>query len=176
MNNGEQKAFFQNCIYEALIRLMKEMPFDKISVTALCQEAGVSRITYYRSYYRLEDVLLQHLTQCADRYLATFEEDKQPSAEKILFNFFSFWNEEEQEFLKVIVEAGISSYLMNTFYDYFDNILELLHIEQDIPYMRSFAVGGLYKVLIDWVRNGFDASAQNMTELMLRGWDMVNFK
>ena len=42
---------------EALLRLLESAPLDKISVTQLCQEAGVNRATFYRHYTSQEDVL-----------------------------------------------------------------------------------------------------------------------
>ena len=69
MNNAEQKAFFQQCLYTALMALMREKKFEKISVGEICQRAGVSRMTYYRSYNNKEDILLQHLDECFAAFL-----------------------------------------------------------------------------------------------------------
>lgn len=40
MNNAEQKWFFQQCLYDALMQLMREKKFEKISVGDLCGRAG----------------------------------------------------------------------------------------------------------------------------------------
>ena len=36
---------------EALARLLREVPIDKLSVTDIVSEAGLSRATFYRCYY-----------------------------------------------------------------------------------------------------------------------------
>ena len=64
MNNAEQKQFFQRCLYGALMQLIQEKKFEKISIGELCDRAGVSRMTYYRSYNNKEDIFLQHLDEC----------------------------------------------------------------------------------------------------------------
>jgi AcrR family transcriptional regulator len=37
----------QSAIAEALLNLMKEKPYSKISVSEICKRAGVSRQTFY---------------------------------------------------------------------------------------------------------------------------------
>ncbi len=63
---------------EALLRLLESAPLDKISVTQLCQEAGVNRATFYRHYTSQEDVLqeIQLILQIAQRSL---DAEKHPS-------------------------------------------------------------------------------------------------
>ena len=38
--------FIRRCFAQAMMRLMKRESIDKISITALCRTAGVSRMTY----------------------------------------------------------------------------------------------------------------------------------
>lgn len=47
-----------DCIYDALIALMKIKPYNKISVTDITERAGVSRMAYYRNYKEKDDILL----------------------------------------------------------------------------------------------------------------------
>lgn len=47
-----------DCIYDALISLMKVKPYNKISVTDITERAGVSRMAYYRNYEEKDDILL----------------------------------------------------------------------------------------------------------------------
>ena len=44
VKNADQKAFFQGCLYTALIDLMEIMPYDKINIGVLCDKAGVSQL------------------------------------------------------------------------------------------------------------------------------------
>lgn len=47
-----------DCIYDALIDLMKIKPYSKITVTDITERAGVSRMAYYRNYEDKDDILL----------------------------------------------------------------------------------------------------------------------
>ena len=43
--NLEQKNFFRECLYTALMDLMNKKSIDKIGIGELCSKAGVSRMT-----------------------------------------------------------------------------------------------------------------------------------
>ena len=46
-------------IRNALLDLMKTTPFEKISVTAVCKEAEINRVTFYAHYQDLKQVLTE---------------------------------------------------------------------------------------------------------------------
>ena len=56
-----------DCIYEALIQLMKNRPFREISITDITRKAGVSRMAYYRNYSDKKEILLHHLQEQMDQ-------------------------------------------------------------------------------------------------------------
>ena len=47
-------------IYQALIELMKQKPYDRITITDITKKAGVSRMAYYRNYQEKDDILIEH--------------------------------------------------------------------------------------------------------------------
>ena len=47
------KAILKN----SLIKLLKERPLDKISVTLLCKTAGLNRSTFYAYYQDVQDLM-----------------------------------------------------------------------------------------------------------------------
>ena len=55
-------------VRDSFIKLLTEKPFDDITVTELCDAAGMSRITFYTHYsdkYELTESLFQELMQVA---------------------------------------------------------------------------------------------------------------
>lgn len=167
MNNAQQKAFFQQCLYEALMQLMQEKKFDKISVGELCQRAGVSRMTYYRSYNSKEDILLQHLDECFASYLEGLDVR---DFYEVALSFFHFWRGQERQFLIAVVKSELSAQLMDKFYDYLDHIFSLMDLNVEVTsYAKSFLAGGLYKMLIDWMRNDTQDSPEIMAVFLSAG-------
>lgn len=56
---NQRIALTKRLLQEALLRLLEQMPLEKISITQLCNEAGINRATFYRHYSVPADVLLQ---------------------------------------------------------------------------------------------------------------------
>lgn len=166
MNNAEQKRFFQACLYDALMKLMQEKKFDKISVGELCEAAGVSRMTYYRSYNNKEDILLQHLDECFAMYLADL-----PVQDffGVALSFFQFWQGQERAFLIAVVRSGLSAQLMDKFYGYLDRIIPQMVSEEVQPFVKSFLAGGLYKMLMDWMKTGTQTPPEEMAAFLAAG-------
>ena len=59
LNNEESNKLTKECLSMALIYLMNEKPFDKISITDIVKRAGVSRTAFYRNYSAKEDILIE---------------------------------------------------------------------------------------------------------------------
>lgn len=167
MNNAEQKQFFQRCLYGALMQLIQEKKFEKISIGELCDRAGVSRMTYYRSYINKEDIFLQHLDECFSEYRKGL---KVQDFYGVSLSFFTFWKEQERDFLNAVVRSGLSHQLMGRFYTYLDDIIPSMVQEQEIPaFVRSFLAGGLYKMLVDWMKNGCLDKPEEMSVFLAAG-------
>ena len=50
MNNKESNQLTRECLQLALMHLMGEHPYEKITVSEIVRRAGVSRTAFYRTY------------------------------------------------------------------------------------------------------------------------------
>lgn len=64
-NERPQKAVSRKLLKDALLVLMEEKDYQDISISQLCERAGVSRKTFYRHYNRIDDILKQLLQEFA---------------------------------------------------------------------------------------------------------------
>ena len=53
----QEKMIVQEWMLNALLELMEETPYEKITVTQIAQRAGVPRMTYYRNFKNKENIL-----------------------------------------------------------------------------------------------------------------------
>lgn len=68
MNKSESKYFHTAVKFnEALLKLLEKKPFEYITVSELCKEAGVNRSTFYMHYENTAD-LLNETTQYVMQY------------------------------------------------------------------------------------------------------------
>ena len=88
-----------------------------MTIGELCDTAGVSRMTFYRSYNYKEDILLQHLGECFGRYMEGLHIQ---DFYEVSLSFFRFWQSEEKEFLIAVVASGFGPQLMERLYLYLD--------------------------------------------------------
>lgn len=173
LNNQEQKEFNQQCLYTALMQLLHKKPIDSITIGELCEYAGVSRMTYYRSYNSKEDILLHHLEDCFYRFMTLLESKKTHTHYEMACIFFDFWKTEEKDFLSILIRSGMSIQLMDRFFYYLDLFYQKVEPSQTIsPYVRSFLAGGLYKLLVDWIRDD-SSSSMEIAEFLSIGGDTL---
>ena len=69
--NGTVRSNITNALYE----LMAEKPFEHITVTELVDRAQVARVSFYRNFDGMDDVLRQSVRQKAEEWLATVGPD-----------------------------------------------------------------------------------------------------
>ena len=54
---GEDRGGTRTVILETLLRMMQDVPYDDVTVSALCRHAGISRGTFYLHYDNLDEAL-----------------------------------------------------------------------------------------------------------------------
>lgn len=77
-------------LFDALMKLVSQKPFDKITVQEILEQANVGRTTFYAHFQSKEDLFLgshEHIFQqlCSSFFLETGELRMEPSAELVEF-------------------------------------------------------------------------------------------
>ena len=81
----------KECIFTALILLMEQQDYDKITITDITKKAGVSRMTYYRLYSSKEDILLQQFSKIIQELTDKIRQDSSLTPYRLVYQFFSFF-------------------------------------------------------------------------------------
>lgn len=156
-------------IVEALITLMQEKSYESITIVELCKEADISRKTYYRYFYEKSEVL-----QCVWEYLIVeyshYCQIKNPSNEKLtneafLELFFVFWQERVDWFHALGRNNLVGAVLVEQDYSQFEYSPHFMIFPDSEPYRVTFIHGGLFAILKDWHKNGYDKSLAEIIEL-----------
>lgn len=167
---SEKAAAQQRKFEEALLQIMKTVPFEHISISELCRQAGLSRKTFYRLYQTKGDVvyaMIDHAILDAEGY-----EPSPDVGQGGMHAFFGFW-QSKKELLDVLAKNQISSLLSQ------QAVLHLMKEEPDIvrcfgadnPENRRekllFYVSGLFALVLDWHNSGFWRSVDEMAKLAM---------
>lgn len=148
---NEAHDMVMESLTEALLQLMRTKPLSEISVSELCDKAGVSRVSYYRNYNSMADILVRHLNSCTDAWWEVFS--KKPADE-----FYSeFWpsllNEyrNNADLIQLIFENNVRYILLDHIHDCVTK--ESTGEERD-AYVRSALAGALFGLVSEWIRHG----------------------
>lgn len=84
---NEAHDMVMESLTQALLQLMEKKPLSKINVSELCTRAGVGRVSFYRNFDSMDDILVQHLKKCTDEWWRDF-------SQKDVESFYTdFWPE-----------------------------------------------------------------------------------
>lgn len=163
----EISAQHQKQVTEALLLLMQKMPFEDITVTQLCQAAGVTR----RVFYHLFSNKTGALHALVDHKILDIKSYGREVSNDTL-RFFCYWKD-QRSFLDALGENGISGILLERM------IQSVLAEDYDLLYwLRKkgwkdysqeviiFFLSGLMGLVYSWYYSGYQKSPEEMAALL----------
>lgn len=125
----------------ALFELLKKQSFSDITISRLCEKAGVGRRTFYRHYLNLREVLDESFWMIVEDFE---EESDWPVHPERIYDYFRKWRGYRDYFI-VLHKNGLSNYLTEKFAD---------SIRKSSPeidsYSCSFYAYAIYSILYSW--------------------------
>ncbi|MDD3360168.1 MAG: TetR/AcrR family transcriptional regulator [Hespellia sp.] len=153
-------------IREALIRLLSNQLYTKISIKDICLEADLSRQTFYQIYESKEEVMAYHF-ECL---FLIFKEEcadfKDISMREITMQFFTFFYQ-EKSFVKILIDNKLTFYLEDMFEQYLPKIdlfKKYNEKEANPDYTIALISGALTQILIHWFDKEFDLSIEEISK------------
>ena len=154
----------------ALIDLMEKKPIEEISITELTKKAGVSRMSYYRSFTSKQHILEEYLQTIVRRFRIEGEKGgylcKDHGYEQLLYAFRFF--RQYSRFGLCLHNANLSSILLDGLNKYMD--LYVLPPKAEFSKRcKTYAyAGALYNLYIQWLKDGMQESEEKMAEITFR--------
>lgn len=166
---------------EALKKLMKQKPFDKISVTDICEEAMVHRTTFYTHFSDKFDLLqfcMNELESPFDEMLLDEESDEgykryyMNVAEKILGHV-----EENGDFFRILIKKNKEESLLNHMQrDLCFRIEEKLklcekngiELPAPAPVLANLYAGGGMSIALWWIENDMPCSPEELAAYLAK--------
>lgn len=183
MNKSESK-YFNTAIRmdRALIALLEKKELDYITVSEICQQAGVNRSTFYLHYETVGDLLEETTRYMLDEFMAYFSVDTQQIAVRFdrcalrelnfitadyLHPYLSYIRDNRRVFATALGNSsafGFEDVFRRLFEHIFDPILERFHYPVDErPYVMQFYLNGLNAVILQWLKNGCAESVEELS-------------
>ena len=180
MENKLSKS--QVAFIEALLDIMKNKPFDQISVSELSEAAQYDRRTFYRYFQSKSDILYLY---CAS-LLSEMAEDmkKEPLTPRSGFlSYFSFWNK-HRDFLILLKNRNLLFFLGEKqdqlLYEQVGTVVhndlpkKLSQVSEFSMYSYYFTLGGLWQTLVLWVKTGMKQPPEQLTDYILKSFSKMH--
>lgn len=158
----------KKAITQALFALMEEKPYEQITVSDIVRKAGISRATYYRNFYRKEDIIRGYLAFLKKEMFHAFENTPVVTEdlsvylspdlfERLMVFVFSTCHKEQKKLL-LIINNGLGGMILEEMTLYSESIIETG--DTDDLYRAFFLQGAAYNMMIQWLKLGAKESPE----------------
>ena len=171
MNNRESNQLTRECLQLALMHLMSEHPYDKITVSEIVRRAGVSRTAFYRNYTDKEEILRELGDKLINSISDLCEKPELHEKPQMWFEDVFRTVREDKEIISLFDKAGI---LQNELFSG-KSISELLYPTKDteLKYIRIGAESAFFQILISWFRDGMKEDDKEMATICVELFENI---
>lgn len=175
MAGYEQLLLRRKEIEKGLLELMRTVPYDQISVTALAAHLGLSRKCFYH-YFPNKEACLDSLMERTIQECALFISEK-TSFEEDVFQAYvrnlCYWKQ-NRGILDAVMENNLILVLLRHCMEHLhteekgmQDRLDRPHVAVDHDVLLFFTTGQL-ALLLNWCLHDFDTPVEELAEKMIR--------
>jgi len=164
MKRKTQVEFSKKTVREAFCRLVKKYDFEKITISQVAAEAGISRATFYRHFDTLESIVKYTVDSISQEGVDRLSELESPTLEDLIRwrlevarDLRYLTDFEEHPAIKGILETVLPEKLQN-----FSHILDF-----QTPYKFTFNQAGFKAVISQWAKNGYVETVDEMSAIVI---------
>ena len=186
MNKSESKYFNTAVKMDlALISLLKKKTFEYITVSEICERAGVNRSTFYLHYENIGDLLEETARYLIDDFLTYFGEDMEDVpyrltncelselnfiCDKYLTPYLTYIQENKEVFATALANRkslGFENVYKRMFEYIFDPILERFNYpNEDRKYVMMYYLNGITAIITEWLKDGCNRTIADISGII----------
>ncbi len=186
MNKSESKYFNTATKMDlALISLLKKKPFEYITVSEICETAGVNRSTFYLHYETIGDLLNETARYLIDDFLSYFSNDVKAISfnltdceldelffvcDKYLRPYLTYIKDHKEVFGTVLLHIQTFRFedvYKRMFQSIFNPILNRFHYPaENRKYVMMYYLNGINAIVLEWLKDGCNKSIEEVSEII----------
>lgn len=156
-----QSDISKRYLAEALILLMREKDYAKITNKDITDRAGLSHITIYRNFKTKDEIIKYYISNLTDNFIKESKIAYDPdNFKEYLIKLFTHL-EKNKDIAILLYNADMIHYLK----DEFDQIFLKKAANKIQRYHYSFISGGLYNIYYFWIKDGCRESPEELADL-----------
>jgi AcrR family transcriptional regulator len=158
-------------IFEALMLLMDEKPYDKITVSDIADKAGVATPTFYRNYDDKDAVVYEYLTKYFSTELLNAQTDDKQDTIVLIFDY-KYILKHQKNLKKILSTADIESRIFRDQQKYPLSLIERykkqLSAEEYLicRYKICYQITGSLRILFDWFINNMPMPVEKLIPML----------
>ena len=91
MSNEGRNLYVVQHITAAILDLMQEQDLSDLTISQICEQAGVGRASFYRNFSSKEDVLRQEANRLTAAWKAEYEAQDHAAFNEVLISLLDFY-------------------------------------------------------------------------------------
>lgn len=171
----------QDSLRHALLSLLKSKPLESITIAELCRLAKINRGTFYLHYRDVHGVFKHYLEVIVEDLRLSYEEPYYKTnfiIQNIEADMIKIFHhvKKYQDFYQIIFDEKMP---MMYYYLLFDTVrsfmkesLDVKYLEAEpdinIDYLISYQTNAILGILIEWHRQGFKTSMDELNEQLIK--------
>lgn len=186
MNRSESKYFNTAVKMDlALISLLDKKSFEYITVSEICETAGVNRSTFYLHYENIGDLLNETARYLIDDFLSYFANGESRTlpdfsscsleelvfiCDKYLLPYLTYIKDHKEVFATAVLRnqtLGFEAVYRRMFENIFDPILDRFNYPvENRKYVMMYYLNGINAVVLQWLRDDCGKTIHEIAEII----------
>lgn len=169
----------------AMISLLKKKSLEYITVSEICETAGVNRSTFYLHYENIGDLLNETTRYLLNDFLSYFSPETQAIAfnikncelnelvficDKHLTPYLTYIKNQKEVFSTALLHnktLGFEDVYKRMFENIFNPILDRFHYPQsNRQYVMLYYLNGINAIINEWLKNDCDKTIKEISEII----------
>ena len=173
MRNKNGKTKTKGLIGMTSYSLMIKRPYEEISVKDICEKAGVSRMSFYRYYNKKDDIFVDYCDERFEEFYSLITTKKVfETGKELTLEIFKFIQKYYRQ-IKILTMANKEFMLLDQLNSYTKYVVSNLKTEyllanKNNPVFAYCIAGGLFNVIMFWVRSGMKNTPEEMNEMLYK--------
>ena len=149
-------------ITDTLLNLLKKYDLNKISISALCDTAGVGRASFYRNFTSKEDILKKYDQELIREWGRNYESNPNSTMETLIPSLIAHYKK-YQEFYSILYRENLSNIILDTIL----YACKLQEKKSNIEaYVTAFIGYGLFGIINEWIARGMIETEEELLSII----------
>ena len=155
-------SYVANKITETLLDLLKKYDLNKISISVLCERAGVGRASFYRNFNSKEDVLKKYDQKLIELWGKDYENNSSSTPETLVPSLVSHYKK-NKVFYSILYRENLSYIVLDTIL----YACKLQEKKSNIEAYTTACIGyGLFGIINEWIARGMTETEDELLKII----------